>query len=175
MIRGKRGYSMSYLQTDAAISPGNSGGALVNLYGQVVGINSSKIADTDYEGIGFAISISEAAPIISDLLEYGYVKDRVQLGIIYHFVDEVEADFNNIEQGLLVYTVDEYSDVFKKGLQVGDLITKLDGQAIRTESQIAEYLKGKKPGDQAVLTIFRKTGVGEKTFDITVTLSADAE
>jgi len=175
LIRGESGYSMNCLQTDAAISPGNSGGALVNLYGQVIGINSSKIADTDYEGIGFAISISEAVPIISDLLEFGYVKGRVKLGITYRFVDEVEAEFNNIEQGLLVYTVDEFCDVFKKGLEAGDLITKVDGQAIRTENQIIEYLKGKKPGDQITLTIFRKTGVGKKTFDITVTLYSDAE
>ncbi len=75
------GYTMEYIQTDAAINPGNSGGALINEYGQVVGINSAKISATGYEGLGFAIPIDTAQPIISDLIQYGYVKDRAVLGI----------------------------------------------------------------------------------------------
>ena len=80
------GYTMEYIQTDAAINPGNSGGALVNQYGQVVGINSAKISATGYEGLGFAIPAETAQPVISDLIEYGYVKDRAMpryLGPVY--------------------------------------------------------------------------------------------
>lgn len=87
------GYIMNSIQTDTAINPGNSGGALVNTFGQIVGINSSKIVATGYEGLGFAIPITTAQPIISSLKQYGYVKDRAIIGITYQFVDNTTARF----------------------------------------------------------------------------------
>ena len=104
------GASMECIQTDAAINPGNSGGALVNEYGYVVGINSSKIAATDYEGIGFAIPINDAKPIIEDLKSYGEVQGRVRLGVEVRMIDSVLAKLNNIPTGAMVISVEKTCD-----------------------------------------------------------------
>lgn len=81
------------------LTPGNSGGALINEYGQVVGINSAKISATGYEGLGFAIPIDTAQPIISDLIQYGYVKDRAVLGISGQFIDSMTGRFYGLPPG----------------------------------------------------------------------------
>ena len=81
VTNSETGYTVNCIQTDAAINPGNSGGALVDMNGRVVGINSSKISATEYEGLGFAIPADTVQPIVTDLMEYGYVKDRPMLGL----------------------------------------------------------------------------------------------
>ena len=129
------GYRMKCIQTDAAINPGNSGGALINQYGQVIGINSSKIAATDYEGIGFAIAMTEAKPIIDDLLNYGYVKDRVKIGISYTEVDAILAKLNGIPAGIYVEAVEQDSDAYAKGIRQGDIITHINGKEIAEKLQ----------------------------------------
>ena len=96
------GYDMTCIQTDAAINPGNSGGALVNMYGQVIGINSAKITATGFEGLGFAIPINSAQPIINNLKQYGYVKDRAMLGISGQYIDSMTARFYGLTQGYSV-------------------------------------------------------------------------
>ena len=99
------GYTVNCIQTDAAINPGNSGGALVDMNGRVVGINSSKIAATDYEGLGFAIPSDTVQPIVSDLMEYGYVQDRPMLGVTGGYIDQLTASFYGGTSGFYVSEV----------------------------------------------------------------------
>ena len=168
------GYSLKCIQTDAAINPGNSGGALVNLYGQVIGINSSKIAATEYEGIGFSIPINEAKPIIDNLMSNGYVKDRVKIGITFQEIDESLARLNEIPSGLYVVDVDRTLDVYKKGVQKGDIITKIDGKAVSDSESVTNILKKKKPGQTVKLTIYRQTVTGKATTtEVDVILAED--
>ena len=162
------GYTMKCIQTDAAINPGNSGGALVNMKGQVVGINSSKIVATGYEGLGFAIPINTAQPILSQLEQYGYVKDRAVLGISGQFVDSMTARFYGLTTGFYVYSItSDY--VTAAGIQKGDIITNIDDTSVTAESTITAAVANKKPGETVTLTVYRSsTG---KTFTATVTLS----
>ena len=106
---------MECIQTDAAINPGNSGGALVNMYGQVIGINSAKITATGYEGLGFAIPINTVQPIINNLKQYGYVKDRAMLGITGQYIDATTARFYGLTQGYSIVKLN--SNVSDAGLR----------------------------------------------------------
>lgn len=151
--------SYNLLQTDAAINPGNSGGALVNKYGEVIGINSIKMSETGVEGIGFAIAISEAKPIIDDLMNSGYVSGRSLIGVT----------ITESRNGLTVYSVSAGSGAEKAGIKEGDLIVKADGKAVNTSDALNEIRDEKKPGDFITLTVIRN---GELT-DIAVQLSED--
>ena len=162
------GYTMNCIQTDAAINPGNSGGALVNMYGQVIGINSSKIVATGYEGLDFAIPIDDALPIIRNLKDYGYVKDRAMLGISGQYLDSWTANFYGLPSGMYVAEVNNES-VSDAGVQQGDVITKIDDEEITSANTISNYIAKKKPGDEVTLTITR--GLTNKTFTCKVTLT----
>lgn len=162
------GYTMKCIQTDAAINPGNSGGALVNTQGQVVGINSSKIVATGYEGLGFAIPIDEAQPIISDLKAYGYVKDRAVLGITGQYIDSMTSRFYGLPTGMYVASVTSTA-ITSAGIQKGDVITKIDGTTISSQNTVTSVITAKKPGDTVTLSVTRPlTG---QTFTATVKLS----
>lgn len=139
------GRTYNLIQTDAAINPGNSGGALVNKYGQVIGINSIKMSQEGVEGIGFAIAMSEAKPIIDDLMNNGYVSGRPLIGI-------TATESRN---GLTVYTVAEDSGAKKAGVKVGDLIIKADGIVVKTVDELNDIKDKKSPGDKVTLTIIR--------------------
>ena len=154
------GSHVEFMQTDAAINPGNSGGALVNAYGQVIGITSAKIVEEGFEGIGFAIPIDNAKPIIESLIANGYVSGRVQIGITYTPVSEAIAELNGIPRGLRVIDFDENADVAKKGIKRGDIITKLDRVEVYDSETVAQALVGKKPGDTITLTIYRVDSEG---------------
>lgn len=168
------GYTMNCIQTDAAINPGNSGGALVNTFGQVIGINSSKIAATQYEGLGFAIPISEAKPIIDDLIANGRVTGRVKLGITGREIDETLARYNNVPTGFMVFNTEPGSDIEKKGVVAGDIITKIDGKDLTSLGDLRDYLKDFKSGDKVTLTVFRRTsGKRDSTFEVVISLLAD--
>ncbi|MEG0570769.1 MAG: trypsin-like peptidase domain-containing protein [Oscillospiraceae bacterium] len=165
---------MEYIQTDAAINPGNSGGALVNQFGQVVGINTAKISATDYEGIGFAIPISNAKPIVDSIIANGYVKGRTRIGITYQQISETLAQLNGIPRGLRVIAVDQTCDVFAKGVKKGDIITKIDGSEVIDADTLKKALNGKKPGDQIMLSIYRIDDSGKaNNIQIKVTLEED--
>lgn len=163
----------TYIQTDAAINPGNSGGALVNKYGQVIGINTAKITRTDYEGIGFAIPINEAKPIIDAIISKGYVSGRVRIGITCTTVSESMAELLDVPAGLRIVLVDETTDAYAKGITKGDIITHIEGQSVRAVTDISGILKGKQPGDLITMTIYRiEDGTGF-TINITIALEED--
>lgn len=173
-VATESGYGLKSIQTDAAINPGNSGGALVNMFGQVIGINSSKYVGTGYEGIGFAIAIDEAKPILEHLINYGYVKDRVKIGIAYTEITETTARMYGLKAGLYVQTIDEESQAANSGLKIYDIITHIDGVNMTSASLISSVLEGKKPGDKLKLTVYRKSITGtEETLKIDVILSED--
>lgn len=159
------GYTMEYIQTDAAINPGNSGGALINEYGQVVGINSAKISATGYEGLGFAIPIDTAQPIVSDLIQYGYVKDRAVLGISGQFIDSMTGRFYGLPQGEYVAQLNS-SEAQASGLQVGDVITAIDGQQLDSESTLRSAILSKKPGDTVTLQVYRSSTQQSATVEL---------
>ena len=159
------GAAMKYIQTDAAINPGNSGGALVNMYGQVIGINTSKIAETDYEGLGFAIPISSAQPIINSLRDHGYVKDRAVLGISGQYLDAMAARYYGLSQGMYISEISN-SSLTSAGVQTSDVITAIDGNTVKSSDTITNIVSQKKPGDTVALQIVRQS----RTFSVTVTL-----
>lgn len=167
-------YSLHCIQTDAAINPGNSGGALVNLYGQVIGINSSKIAATEFEGIGFAISINDAKPIIETLIANGYVKDRVKLGVAVTEITETLAGMNNVPQGLYIRQINEGGSMDGSGAQVGDIITHINGQRINDFTQLQTQLAAMKPGQKVSVTLYRRlSSTTNTTLDVNITMQED--
>ena len=165
--------SMEVIQTDAAINPGNSGGPLINEYGQVIGINSSRLSSSSYDGIGFAIPINDALPIVEDLIQYGYVTGRVKLGITYYPISEVVGAMSGYTPGLLVYSVDVTMDVYAKGLRAGDIITEMDGQSVTSKEAIKNILDGKKPGDTLRITFIRGSAGSQASYSVEVVLGED--
>ena len=171
-ITSEDGYTMNCIQTDAAINPGNSGGALVNLYGQVVGINSSKIAATEYEGLGFAIPMDTAQSVINSLKQYGYVKDRAVLGISGRYVDSYTARFYGLEAGMYVAEISNPS-VSEAGITKGCVITKIDDTEVDSQTAITAYLVNKKPGDTVTLTVYNGLEGKEFTAQVEVIESSN--
>jgi serine protease Do len=163
------GYTMKCIQTDAAINPGNSGGALVDMNGHVVGINSSKIVATGYEGLGFAIPSDTVQPIVSDLIEYGYVKDRPMLGISGQYIDRLTASFYGMNAGYYVAQVNS-ENAAASGLKKGDMITAIDDTQVTSSTTISNYIVNKKPGDTVTLTVDRMS-TGESGVTIELVLS----
>ncbi|QNO19379.1 trypsin-like peptidase domain-containing protein [Caproicibacterium amylolyticum] len=172
-ITDENGYSRECIQTDAAINPGNSGGALVNMYGQVVGINSSKLTQvggTSAEGLGFAIPINDAQPIISSLKQYGYVKDRAVLGISGRMIDSVTARIYGLSSTGFVIQKITSTELTKAGVTVGDMITKIDDTTVASSGTITSIVSKKKAGDTVKLTLLSlQTG---KTTTVSVKLTA---
>ena len=166
------GSSINYIQTDAAINPGNSGGALVNLYGQVIGINTMKVQATGYEGIGFAIPMSEALPIIEDLIENGRVTSRPMLGITGVEIGDVESIRLEAPIGIMVYEISEQAQ-FDPEIKVEDIITHVAGERITGLSDLKEQLNKHKVGDVVELTVHRKIDtVNSEEIQIKATLIA---
>lgn len=165
VTNSETGYTVNCIQTDAAINPGNSGGALVDMNGYVIGINSSKIAATDYEGLGFAIPSDTVQPVVSDLIEYGYVKDRPMLGITGGYINQLVASFYGGVSGFYVNEVSS-EEAAKSGLQRGDIITAIDDTQVTDENTIATYIADKKPGDTVTLTVYRSSTQKNVSIDL---------
>lgn len=162
------------IQSDAALNPGNSGGALVNMYGQVVGVPVALMNHETYENIGFSIAVDDAVPIAEELIAYGYVTSRTRVGITYASIGDAAANEYGIMSGLCVMSVDPASGAAQAGLEPYDIITSMDGVRTFGAEEIAEVLKDKRPGDTITLTVFRKTVTDEiEIFDTTIALSAD--
>ena len=167
--------NMQYIQTDAAINPGSSGGALLNLYGQVVGINAAKITTTEVEGICFAIPTNIAKDVINDIVKNGYVSDRVRLGVTIRGLSSYEAEMYNVPQGLVIVGFSSDSEIPSKGAEIGDIITAINGVNTTSSNTLYNELEKFKAGEKVKLTIYRQASGSQRarTFEIEVTLLED--
>lgn len=150
----------TFIQTDAAINPGNSGGALINMQGEVIGINSNKIGGTIIEGIGYAIPISAAEPILSDLMSYE-TREKVEdsqvgyLGIIPQTVTTDAAELYGMPEGVYISQVEEGTPAAEAGLLKGDIIKKIDTRKVSTAEELREQLKYYEAGETIEITVMR--------------------
>lgn len=174
-LKSYTGYPVTYVQTDAAINFGNSGGPLINLYGQVVGIVNSKYSGTDgFENLGFAIASDFAAPICEDIIADGYVKGRPKIGIMYTLVTVERAQELDVEAGLLIGEIDEDCDIANTELRPDDIITEIDGIKMLTSENLKTFQNTHKAGDLVTAKVYRKSITGEVTqFEITFRLEED--
>lgn len=169
------GSSVPFIQTDAAINSGNSGGPLVNMNGQVVGINTAKVQAEGYEGLGFSIPMSYAEPILSELIKTGKAPAYACIGIQYTFISDIVSQNYNVPVGLQIASINDGSKIDRNTVKIGDIITKVDGKEIKSASTITELLNGKKPGDKITLTLYRPNSGNGSTFETTVTLVSNED
>ena len=164
------GRTMNLIQTDASINPGNSGGPLINQYGQVIGINTVKLGISYYEGLGFAIPMNTAKPIIDELTAYGHVIGRPAIGIYGENLSANMAAYFDLPQGILVSSVDPDGPAYGTGLQADDIITHANGERVTTMQELIEIKDQYKAGDQMTLTVYR----GGMKYEFTITLMDEA-
>ena len=161
------------IQTDAAINPGNSGGALLNMNGEVVGINSAKLASTEVEGIGYAIAISDVTDTLENLMNEE-TRDKVDnhgvLGITVKSVDSEVSEAYGVPEGVLVRDVTEGGAADKAGIEAKTIITKFAGKVVTTKEQLVDFLSYYEPGEDVELTIEVPDGKEYKEETVTVTL-----
>lgn len=171
------GYDNECIQTDAAINPGNSGGALFNMAGQVIGINSSKIASTDYEGMGFSVPSNTAVKTANSLIKNGYVAGRAKLGITYNEITNVsnanailnaldKKGFENCKGAMIINEVSSDSDLANKDIKQYDMIVAVNGNTMTSVDVLTKVLSKSSPGDSITLTIARIENNQIKTFDV---------
>lgn len=160
------GKKFTLIQTDAAINSGNSGGALVNSYGQVIGINTLKLSGDGVEGIGFAIPINSTKDVREQLIQYGKVK-RPYIGIGGINVDEAKSKYYNLPIGVYVQSVEDFSSAQKAGIKVGDVITAIDGTTITTMDELNNIKYSHSIGDTVTLKLIREG----KEIEVSLTLS----
>lgn len=170
--------TMNLLQTDAAINPGNSGGVLINMDGQVVGINNVKLEDTSVEGMGYAIPITTAKTILTDLMNANSVstKDAAFLGVVGRDINESYSSALGIPSGIYVSQVVSGSPAEKAGISAGDVITKFEGNNVSTMSGLKEKLALKKANTKVKITFKRANQSGtyeEKTVTVTLGKKSD--
>ncbi len=169
------GSANEYIQTDAAINPGNSGGALFNMKGELVGINSAKVADTTVEGIGYAIPISDIREDMERMMqqETRTVVEEAERGYLGVSVSNVTSEINqsyDIPIGAYISSVTEGTPAEKAGLQRGMVITELDGRTVRTREELVEYLAYYRAGETVNLTVKVRNDAGYEDRQISITL-----
>ncbi|RCX09620.1 serine protease Do [Anaerobacterium chartisolvens] len=147
--------TLTLIQTDAAINPGNSGGALLNSQGKVIGINTAKISVSGVEGLGFAIPINIAKPIVDQLIMFGYVKGRPMIGIGGNEITEVFSQIYNIPIGIYITEVSRGSGAYNAGLKKGDVLVSLAGKEVKTMKDVDTIKKKYKAGDTVDIVIVR--------------------
>ena len=157
---------MTLIQTDASISPGNSGGGLFNANGELIGIVNAKSSYSEAEGIGFAIPTAVIRPIVNALLADGRVSGRVSIGITVGAISSAASDYYDLPEGLYISDVAEGSDAEKQGIQSGDMLLAVNGKAVTTTYDVSAVKDGLQVGDTVTLTIYRDG----KTFDVKVKL-----
>lgn len=162
------GHTMSLLQTNAAINQGNSGGALFNMYGQVVGITNMKMMSyfSSIEGIGFAIPSSTVKAVVDQLAENGEVRGRPSIGITVGAIPQEAVENYELPEGLYISAVAENSDAAAQGIREGDILLAIDGQSVSTTEEVAAIRDTRGVGDSLRFTIWRQ---GE-TFEVDVRL-----
>lgn len=167
-VQSQIGYNNECIQVDAAINPGNSGGALFNMQGQVIGINSSKIASTEYEGMGFAVPSNTAIETANSLIKNGYVAGRAKLGITYNTLENYSAGssvlselaakgYKNAKGAMVIEELSSDSDLNGKDIQKYDMIVAVNGDTMTSTDVMTSVLNSSKPGDTVTLTIARAT------------------
>lgn len=164
-VSDQDGNSYVAIQTDASINSGNSGGALVNSKGQVIGVNTLKLSGTGVEGVGFAIPINSTKEIYEQLIQYNKVK-RPYIGICGYDLDEQTAENNNLVVGIYIKTIEDFSAGEKAGLKIGDVIVEVDGTKVTKMDELNAIKNQKQIGDTLKLKVFREG----KEKEITVTL-----
>ena len=149
--------TMSLIQMDASVSPGNSGGGLFNMNGELVGIVNAKSSDSDAEGLGFAIPVNDAVKVAQELLENGYVTGRPYLGISYYAVTDAQtaAQLGVNAYGVYIVEVVKGGPADKAGLQAGDRIVSMDGSEVATQSDLGTLMQNHKAGDTIEITVAR--------------------
>ena len=160
--------TMSLIQMDASVSPGNSGGGLFNMNGELVGIVNAKSSDSDAEGLGFAIPVNDAVKVAQELLENGYVTGRPYLGISYYAVTDAQtaAQLGVNAYGVYIVEVVKGGPADKAGLQAGDRIVSVDGSEVASQSDLGTLMQNHKAGDTIQITVAR----GGQMQTVTVTL-----
>jgi serine protease Do len=158
---------MKLIQTDAAINPGNSGGALVNAAGEVVGVNTIKIAVSGVEGLGFAIPINDAKPIVQQLIKYGYVKGRPWLGVSAREITRETADYYDLPVGILIIRVVPGGGADKAGIRRKDILVSMAGKRLATLQDLNEVKRRYKAGDTVEAIVVR----GRKSLKLKVTFA----
>ncbi len=171
----ENGSTGTFIQTNAAINPGNSGGALLNMNGEVIGINSNKIGGTTVEGMGYAIPITSASPIIADLMERQtrskVAEDEVgYIGISLQEVTSQISQMYNMPEGIYVVSVEDGSAAANAGIMKGDIITKFDGNRITSYSDLQNVLQYYAAGDSASVTVQRPQNGEYVSVDLNLTL-----
>jgi len=163
--------SVKLLQTDAAINPGNSGGALVNASGQVIGINSSKFASEEIEGMGFAIPMATAEPILEELMNQETIaeEDQAYLGIMGKDISGEYVEAYNLPEGIYVSQVSSGSPAEEAGIQSGYIITKINNKSVTTLAELQEKLSKCRAGDKGTVTVLISDNGSyeEKTLQVT--------
>ena len=170
-ITNSSNHSMPLLQTNAAISPGSSGGPLCNMHGQVIGVVSSKLVSMDIEGVGFAIPSVTAKSIADSLIKNKYVADRARLGITYTFNSVIASEMNKYPVGLVIVTLEENSAFKGTQAAVEDIIVEINGNKITSAEMVLEAIAGSKPGDNLQFTLYRPQN--KQTFTATAKLIED--
>ena len=173
----ENGSTGTFIQTNAAINPGNSGGALLNMNGEVIGINSNKIGGTTVEGMGYAIPITSASPIIADLMERQtrtkVAEDEVgYIGISLQEVTSQISQMYNMPEGIYVVSVEEGSAAANAGIMKGDIITKFDGSSISSYSDLQKMLQYYAAGDSATITVQRPQNGEYVSVELNLTLGS---
>lgn len=166
--------TMSLMQTNAALNSGNSGGPLVNMEGQVIGINTIKLSSSGFttvEGLGFAIPIDSAKPIVDELVEKGYVTGRPAFGFDVEQLESRISLYYDLPGKLYIRSVETNSDAYAQGIRSGDIITAIDGQEVYTVDEFNRIKNEYSAGDQIPLTIFRRG----HNYEVTVTLMDRAD
>lgn len=173
----ENGSTGTFIQTNAAINPGNSGGALLNMNGEVIGINSNKIGGTTVEGMGYAIPITSASPIIADLMERQtrtkVAEDEVgYIGISLQEVTSQISQMYNMPEGIYVVSVEEGSAAANAGIMKGDIITKFDGSSISSYSDLQKILQYYAAGDSVTITVQRPQNGEYVSVELNLTLGS---
>lgn len=168
------GRTMSLLQTNAALNDGNSGGPLLNTQGQVIGINTMKLAGTDsqVEGIGFAIPSSVVQSVVNEILDKGYVSGRPSLGLSLTTLSLAARVYYHLPDGLYISAVSEGSDAAASGIQAGDILIAVNGTSVGSSSDVEALIADSAPGDLATLSVFRAGWV--YTLEVELLDAADA-
>ena len=160
--------AINMFQIDAAVNEGNSGGPAYNDQGQVIGIVSAKASSSGVEGLGFAIPVNDAISVANELIENGVVTNKVELGVSTQTIPSNVAKYYNMVEGAYLVTVEDGSCAQKAGLQIGDIVTAIEGKSVTSSEALRAALRGYNPGDEVEITFYR---AGESQ-TVTVTLDA---